>query len=167
MLKSSYADDYNYVYVLLSLLVAVPPVTEKLTTTSKGREAPEGTMSTIMGRIISTSASSTIFPGRGCKNIKEIAATIVCECRKQIVLKVFGQVVMGGKFAVYACALLNLDLCCSCHWHRITINLQQHSWSQHHVELGVSGKVGQRGKATLIVLTLSISLDNVQCRNFP
>ena len=51
MLKSSYADDYNYVYVLLSLLVAVPPVTEKLTTTSKGRKAPEGTMSTIMVKL--------------------------------------------------------------------------------------------------------------------
>ena len=45
-------EGYNYMYVLLSLLVAVPPATEKLTTTSEGREALEGMMFTIMGRII-------------------------------------------------------------------------------------------------------------------
>ena len=66
-------------YVLLSLLVAVPPVTEKLTTTSKGREALEGTMFTIIGRVISTS-SPTTSPGNGCKNMKSIAETIEQEC---------------------------------------------------------------------------------------
>ena len=70
---------YNYVYALLSLLVAVPPVTEKLSTTSKGREALEGTMFTIIGRVISTS-SPTTFPGNGCKNMKSIAETIEQEC---------------------------------------------------------------------------------------
>ena len=66
-----YKDDgCNYI---LSLLVAVPPVTEKLTTTSEGREALEGMMFTIMGRIISTTSSSTTFPGKGCKNAKSIA----------------------------------------------------------------------------------------------
>ena len=43
---------------MISLLVAVPSVTEKLTTTSKGRGASEGMMFTIMGRIISTTSSS-------------------------------------------------------------------------------------------------------------
>ena len=69
-------DDCNYI---LSLLVAVPPVTEKLTTTSEGRGASEGMKFTIMGRIISTTSSSTTLPGNGCKNAKSIA-TINHEC---------------------------------------------------------------------------------------
>ena len=81
-MKSSYAIQMmmvNYVYVLLSLLVAVPPVTEKLTTTSKGREALEGMMFTIMGRIISTS-SFTTSPGNGCENIKSTVKSINHGC---------------------------------------------------------------------------------------
>ena len=58
---------------MLSLLVAVPPVTENLTTTSEGREVSEGMMFTIMGRITSTTSSSTAHPGNGCKNVKSIA----------------------------------------------------------------------------------------------
>ena len=66
-----YKDDgCNY---MISLLVAVPSVTEKLTTTSEGREALEGTMFTIMGRITSTTSSSTAYPGNGRKNVKSIA----------------------------------------------------------------------------------------------
>ena len=66
-----YKDDgCNY---MLSLLVAVPPVTEKLTTTSEGREASEGMIFTIMGRIISTTSSCTAYPGNGCMNIKSTA----------------------------------------------------------------------------------------------
>ena len=72
-------DGYNSVYVLLSLLVAVPPVTEKLTTTSEGREALEGMMFIIMGRVISTS-SPTTSPGNGRKNIKSIVEAIKQEC---------------------------------------------------------------------------------------
>ena len=63
-------DGCNYI---LSLLVAVPPVTENLTTTSEGREASEGMMFTIMRRITSTTSSSTAYPGNGCKNVKSIA----------------------------------------------------------------------------------------------
>ena len=69
----------------------MPPATENLTTTSKGREESEGTMFTIMGRVISTSASFTTFPGNDCKNTKVIAATIVCGFRKHIVLKVLAK----------------------------------------------------------------------------
>ena len=63
-------DGCNYI---LSLLVAVPSVTEKLTTTSEGRVVLEGVMFNIMGRITSTTSSSTTFPGNGCKNVKSIA----------------------------------------------------------------------------------------------
>ena len=66
-----YKDDgCNYI---LSLLVAVPPVTEKLTTTSWGRRAFEGMMFTIIGRTTSTTSSSTAYPGNGCMNIKSTA----------------------------------------------------------------------------------------------
>ena len=66
---------------ILSLLVAVPPVTEKLTTTSKGREALGGTVFIIVRkRIIPTSASFTTSPGSGCRNINSIAATINHGC---------------------------------------------------------------------------------------
>ena len=55
----------------------MPPVTENLITTSKGREESEGMMFTIIGRVTSTSASFTTFPGNDCKNTKAIAATTV------------------------------------------------------------------------------------------
>ena len=58
---------------MISLLVAVPPVAENLTTTSEGREALEGMMFTIMGRITSPTSSSTAYPGNGRKNVKSIA----------------------------------------------------------------------------------------------
>ena len=62
------------------LLVAVPPVTENLTTTSWGREALGGMIFIMMVRIIPTSASSTTSPGNGCKNIKSTAEAINHGC---------------------------------------------------------------------------------------
>ena len=85
MLKSSYTTMIMlatvYMSVLLFLLVAVPPVTEKLTTTSKGREARGGMMFTIIGRVIlPTSASFTTSPGVACKNTSSIAEAIQYWC---------------------------------------------------------------------------------------
>ena len=62
------------------LLVAVPPVTEKLTTTSEGREALGGMVFSIIGRIIPVSSSFTTTPGIACKNLNSIAETIKHGC---------------------------------------------------------------------------------------
>ena len=64
----------------ISLLVAVPPVTEKLTTTSEGREVLGGMVFIIMGRVILASASFTTFPGIACKNKSSIAEAIKQRC---------------------------------------------------------------------------------------
>ena len=93
----------------ISLLVAVPPVTEKLTTTSKGREAPEGMMFIIIGRVISTSASFTTSSGNACKNIKEIPATIVCEFRKQVVLKAYYSWANGDSMEVSCVCMCTVE----------------------------------------------------------
>ena len=64
---------------MVFLLVAVPPVTAKLTTTSEGREVPEGMVFIIMGRVILASSSFT-FPGIACKNKSSIAEAIKQRC---------------------------------------------------------------------------------------
>ena len=66
--------------VLLSLLVAVPPVTEKLTGTSKGREARGGMMFTIIDRVILPTSASFTSPGVACKNISSKAEAIQHWC---------------------------------------------------------------------------------------
>ena len=58
----------------------MPPVTEKLTTTLEGREALEGMIFIIIGRVILVSSSSTTSPGIACKNLTSIAEDIKQGC---------------------------------------------------------------------------------------
>ena len=58
----------------------MPPATERLTTTPEGREAFEGMVFIIMGRIISPSSSFTTSPGIACKNLSSIAEAIKQGC---------------------------------------------------------------------------------------
>ena len=55
----------------------MPPATERLKTTSEGREEFEGMVFIIMGRIISPSSSFTTSP---CKNLSSIAEAIKQAC---------------------------------------------------------------------------------------
>ena len=74
------------VCAIIFLLVAVPPTTEMLTTTSDGREAVDGMVFIIMGRIISASPSFTASPGCACKKLSSIAAAIKQRCINVIVI---------------------------------------------------------------------------------
>ena len=70
----------SYRITIVFLLVAVPAVAEKLTTTSEGRRALGGMVFIIMGRVILASSSFTTSPGIARKNISSIAEAIKQRC---------------------------------------------------------------------------------------